>query len=79
MGCTEGSCLVEIGGALGVQYLLSSEVGRVGNRWLMSIALLDVARAAALRRVSRAAARQEDLVELAGALSRRPWPAPTRR
>jgi len=40
LGCTEGSCLTEIAGALGVAYLVSSECSKVGSTWLLSLALL---------------------------------------
>ncbi len=64
LGCSEGSCLAEIGGALGVDYLLSSEVGQIGGRWLLSATLLDVAKATGLQRASRAAKSQDGLVDL---------------
>ncbi len=64
LGCSEGSCLAEIGGALGVDYLLTSEVSRVGKLYLLSLTLLDVARAQALQRLTRRAQSAEALVDV---------------
>ncbi|MGC4117284.1 MAG: hypothetical protein QM765_22530 [Myxococcales bacterium] len=66
LGCSDNSCLAEIGGALGVDYLLTSEVGEVGGRWLLSLALLDVKRGAAVARLTKKAKSQADLVEVVG-------------
>lgn len=41
LGCTESNCLAEIGGALGSDYLLSSQVGRIGSRMRVDIRLID--------------------------------------
>jgi TolB-like protein len=41
LGCTETHCLAEIGGALGNDYFLSSQVGRIGSRVRLDIRLID--------------------------------------
>ncbi len=63
LGCTEGSCLTEIAGALGVSYLVSTEASKVGNTWLLSLALLDAGKAVAVKRLTRRAASDDALVD----------------
>jgi len=63
LGCTEGSCLTEIAGALGVAYLVSSECSKVGNTWLLSLTLLDAGKALALKRLTRRAYTDDSLVD----------------
>lgn len=41
LGCEDASCIAEIGGALGVDALLSSSIGRVGETIVVSIQLND--------------------------------------
>jgi hypothetical protein len=65
LGCSEGICLAEIGGALGVHFLLSAEVSHIGTVWLLSLALLDVAKARAVERVARKAPDMTGLVAAA--------------
>ena len=64
LGCTDNSCLVQIGGALGVDFLLTSEVAAVGDRWLLTTTLLDVVKASALARSTKQAKTPGDLVDL---------------
>lgn len=69
MGCTDTSCLAEIGGAMGVDYLLFAEVGEVAGWWLLTTALLDISRATSLQRVTKTAKTLADLVPMvAGAV-----------
>jgi TolB-like protein len=43
LGCSEdSSCLAEIGGALGVDYMLTGQVGQIGSRYRLSLLLVDV-------------------------------------
>ena len=42
MGCDDESCLAEIGGMLGVPYLLRSQVGKVGPRYVVTLHLVGV-------------------------------------
>lgn len=66
MGCTESSCMAQIGGALGVEFVLVPDVGVFGDRWLMGLALLDVAKANAVKRANRVSATQGGLVDQVG-------------
>ena len=46
LGCSEGSsCLAEIGGALGVDYVINGQLGKLGNRYRLDLRLLDATRA----------------------------------
>ncbi|MGC4122121.1 MAG: hypothetical protein QM765_47585 [Myxococcales bacterium] len=65
LGCTESSCLSEVGGALGVEYLLSTQVSEVGGVWLLTTTLLDVLRSVSLKRVSLKTEQVRSLVDLA--------------
>lgn len=69
LGCTESSCIAELAGALGVAYLVSSEVSKVGSTWLLSLTLLDANKAMAQGRLTRKAYSDDQLVdETAGAV-----------
>ena len=46
------SCLIEIGGALGVDYLVAGSVGRLGEAWVLVLKLMDIAKATVVSRVS---------------------------
>lgn len=64
LDCTDSRCLSEIGGALAVEYLLISEVGEVGGRWLLTMALLDAVKGNALGRATKHARAPGELVDL---------------
>jgi hypothetical protein len=49
-GCTESSCLIEIGNALGASHLLSVSLGRIGKQVVLNGTLLDVKHADAVYR-----------------------------
>jgi hypothetical protein len=51
-GCGDDSCLAEIGGALGVSLLLVASVGAVGEKYLVSVKILDVLKARVVERVT---------------------------
>jgi len=80
LGCTDqASCLAEIGGALGVDYVVSGQVGQIGSRYHLSLQLLDSRKAKVLARGARFADRNEDalaaaaqatLADLLGAVQR---------
>ncbi|HOX45383.1 MAG TPA: PEGA domain-containing protein [Myxococcota bacterium] len=55
LGCTDEACLAELGGALGVELVLSGAVGKVGETWVVSLTLLDVRRAVVIAREERTA------------------------
>lgn len=42
LDCDDQSCLAEIGGALGVPYLVHANLGRVGASYVLSVKLMDV-------------------------------------
>jgi len=43
-GCTDISCMVEIGAALGARYLFYSNVGKVGDQYVSSASLIDASK-----------------------------------
>lgn len=61
-GCAASSCTAELGDALGVDYLLVPDLGRVGSTWVMTYTLLDVKANRALARVSTTAETVDDHV-----------------
>ena len=66
LGCDASNCLVEIGGALGVPYLLVPSLGRLGDRYLLQakVLLVEDARVVARAQVSTRNYRQLlDVVE----------------
>jgi len=63
LGCTGGSCVAELGGALGVAYLVSSEASQVGSSWLLSLTLLDASKATSVSRLTRRGSSIDDLVD----------------
>lgn len=62
LGCNDASCLSEIGGALGVDLLLTSEVSKIGGQWLVSVSLVEVQKSRVLGRATRDVARDVALV-----------------
>ncbi|MGI5860547.1 MAG: hypothetical protein ACOX6T_00655 [Myxococcales bacterium] len=67
LACDESSsCLAEIGGALGVEYMLTGQVGAIGSRHRLSLILVDVRSAKVVARAARFCEPNEDaLVEAA--------------
>jgi len=59
-GCADDSCLVEIGGALGVNLLIVASVGGVGDSYLCTLKVLDVANAKVLKRVAEMVPRKDN-------------------
>jgi hypothetical protein len=53
LGCADESCLVKIGGALGAKNLVAGTVGRVGEKYVISLQRIDVRDAKVIRRVER--------------------------
>jgi len=58
-GCVSTGCAAD----LGVAFLLTSEVTKVGSSWLLSLALLDAARASSVSRLTRKVAAVDGLLE----------------
>src|SRR5574337_444056 len=66
LGCSDDSkCLAEIGGALGVDYMLTGQVGLIGSRYRSSLLLVDSKRAKVAARSARFCDRNEDALALA--------------
>jgi hypothetical protein len=63
VGCSGGGCAGELAGALGVAYLVSSEVSAVGSSWLLSLGLLDATRSSSVARLTRKGATIDALLE----------------
>lgn len=81
-GCDDSGCLAQIGGAMGVEYLLVVDVGEIGGRWNLSLSLLDVPHARAAARSSkpaRSAGELMDVVPAAVAEAMAPFAAPAAR
>ncbi|HEY6106532.1 MAG TPA: hypothetical protein VIV59_11150, partial [Anaeromyxobacteraceae bacterium] len=61
LGCSDDSkCLAEIGGALGVDYMLTGQVGLIGTRYRISLLLVDSKKARVAARSARFCDRNED-------------------
>lgn len=52
-GSVDAACMAEIGGALGVDYLIYGSVAKIGNTYSLSLVLLDISRAEAANRANR--------------------------
>ncbi|MDF1564730.1 MAG: hypothetical protein P1V51_16940 [Deltaproteobacteria bacterium] len=62
LGCEEeGGCLADIAGSLGAQVLATGAIGRIGNRYLVDLRLIDVAEAKILRQVSEQVLGDEEM------------------
>lgn len=61
MGCSEEtSCLAEIGGALGVDYLITGQVGQIGSRFRISLLAVATKRARVIARAALFSDNDED-------------------
>lgn len=81
LGCeeTSASCLAELGGALGTQWLISGALTRAGSIYRIDLKVVDTRKARAINRVGRTVESQEELVLLAEKLAEElvaPLPAP---
>lgn len=52
LGCDDTSCFAELGGALGADFLLVPQVGRLDDSYVLNLKLIDVRQSQTLRRVS---------------------------
>ena len=48
-GCAESSCITQIGGALGAQFLISGSLGKMGETYVLNLKLIDIETASAKR------------------------------
>jgi hypothetical protein len=62
VGCDETSCFAEIGGALGAQYMVAGQVGRLGGRLVLTLKLLETRVARIERQLSKTLPEQEEQV-----------------
>jgi TolB-like protein len=62
LGCDEDSCLAQLGGALGVPYLLMGSLGRVGSRYMLNIKLLAVEDAKVAGRITQMFATEDAII-----------------
>lgn len=61
LGCSEdSSCLAEIGGALGVDYMLAGQVGQIGTRYRVSVMLVETKKARVVARAAQFCDQNED-------------------
>jgi hypothetical protein len=63
-GCESSGCLVALSSALYVPYLLTSDLGFVGQRYVFNLKLLDVAAARVIARAGGMASAESELPEL---------------
>jgi hypothetical protein len=63
LGCDEDSCLAQLGGALGVPYLLIGSLGTVGGRFMLNLKLLQVEDARVAERVTKVFADESALLD----------------
>ncbi len=64
LGCTEASCLAEVGGALGADHLLTGKIGRIGSIFILGLKVIDNKRARVVRhRTLRVAGNEEALID----------------
>jgi hypothetical protein len=61
LGCTEdASCIAEIGGSLGVDYVLTGQVGQIGSQYNVSLLVVDSRKAKVVTRLSSFCEANED-------------------
>jgi TolB-like protein len=61
LGCSDdSSCLAEIGGALGVDFMVTGQVGQIGSRFRISLILVDVKKGKVAGRAADFCDRNED-------------------
>jgi TolB-like protein len=65
LGCNDESCVAEVGGALGVRWIVIGNIGLFGQTYLMNLKLLDARDVKLISAVSRKAkGGQDELVDL---------------
>jgi iron complex outermembrane receptor protein len=60
VGCNDENCAAEIGGALGIRWMVVGNVGRFGKTYLLNLKLMDVMQVQVAARVSRKIKGDED-------------------
>ncbi len=70
LGCSEdSSCLAEIGGALGVDFMLTGQVGQIGTRNRVSLLVVDTKKARVVARSAQFSDQDEDALVRAAELA----------
>lgn len=64
VGCTNDSCLAEIGAALGVDAILTGSIGQLGNRYVLNLQLLNARKADPLARATESTLDPGQFLEL---------------
>ncbi|MFC1609655.1 hypothetical protein ACFL6C_01730 [Myxococcota bacterium] len=62
LGCTDESCFSEIGGALGVSFIVSGSVGKVGETFVINVRLIDIMKTQTKNRVGETIAGRVELL-----------------
>jgi len=52
LGCDDEKCIAEIGGALGVDYIVAGDIGALGTRFICNLKLIDITKAGTRNTVS---------------------------
>jgi TolB-like protein len=60
--CDDSSCLAELGGALGVPFMVAGNVSAFGERYLLNLKLIDVSQVVVASRVTRTVSGDENLL-----------------
>ncbi|RMG13201.1 MAG: hypothetical protein D6729_15360 [Deltaproteobacteria bacterium] len=71
LGCSESSCLAEIGGALGARYVIGGRLVKFGSVHVLTLRLFDMEETAARNRAAVKLKRLEDAVDAVGQLTDR--------
>lgn len=69
LGCTDESCIAELGGALGARYIVSGQLDRLGQKFLLGASLVDARTARSLAKVARPVDDADGLAPAASALA----------
>jgi TolB-like protein len=66
LGCEQdANCIAEIGGALGVDFMLTGQVGQIGSQYHLSLQLVETRKAKVAGRASRFSEKNEDALVMA--------------
>ena len=65
-GCDEASCIAEMGGALGAQFMITGKFKRMGKRFILLLKLVDIEKVKAINTQSVMAGSPEVLLDLLG-------------
>jgi TolB-like protein len=63
-GCDEASCIADLGGALGAQFMITGKLKRMGKRYILLLKLVDIEKVKAINTQSVMAAGPEVLLDL---------------